>query len=254
MSSKTNELIEQIPFVRESLYTKYIKRMLDFTLALIAVIVLSPIYLLVAVLELVFHGRPILYKSVRPGKDERLFSIYKFRSMTNETDENRKLLPENRRITRFGRFLRRTSLDEIPELFNIVRGDMAIIGPRPLLPEYRGLYSERHRRRHSVRPGLACERILENQQHEPERAWTWNEQFENDIWYIENTSFLVDLKILLAILKEVIVGSSYRVDVTRVRFDGTNLNETRSTHEIEKAKAETHICSREAPTEKQFEE
>lgn len=166
-----------IPVIRDTFYTKYGKRVIDIVLSGIGIIIVSPVYLIILILELIFHGHPIMYFSQRPGKDEKIFSIYKFRSMTNEMDDDGNLLPEEQRLTRFGRFIRKTSLDELPQLFNILKGDMSIIGPRPLLIEYLPLYSRRHRMRHKIRPGLACFRIIDT----GKNTWTWGDQFENDI-------------------------------------------------------------------------
>jgi undecaprenyl phosphate N,N'-diacetylbacillosamine 1-phosphate transferase len=168
-----------------------------------------------------------LYKAKRPGKDGKLFQLYKFRSMTNECGEDGLLLPEDKRLTKFGLFLRKTSIDELPELFNIIKGDMSIIGPRPLLVRYMDLYSTRHLMRRCVRPGLACVRIRPSES----KTWTWREQFENDIYYIEHISFKTDLKMIFAAIREVLKGCDYRVKATRVPFDGENLDETRSKEE-----------------------
>lgn len=208
---------DQIPVVRKSFYTLIGKRLLDVVLSGLAIIVLSPIFLIVSILELIIHGRPIFYTQERPGYKEQLFKIIKFRSMNNKKDEKGELLSGSERLTPFGRFLRRTSLDELPELFCIFTGKMSIIGPRPLLPMSLPYYTVRHRKRHDVRPGLACVPL------KPISSWTWNDQFENDIWYIENCSFIVDLKMLFAVLREAIIGSDYRVDDTRPEYDGTNL-------------------------------
>ncbi|WP_411337993.1 sugar transferase [Ruminococcus gauvreauii] len=214
---------------KKSLYSLVIKRTLDIIFSVLAFICLSPFMLVICILELILHGSPVIYKTKRPGKDSKIFELYKFRSMTNAKDENGVLLPENKRITKFGLFLRRTSIDELPELLNIIRGDMSIIGPRPLLTEYLPLYSQRHAMRHSVRPGLACVRIRPSDS----KTWTWREQFENDIYYIKHVSFVTDVRMIFAIIKEVIKGCDYRANDTRVPFDGTNLDETRSKHEIE---------------------
>ena len=208
---------DQIPVVKRTFYTLIGKRILDVFLSGLAIIVLSPIILVVSILELTIHGSPIFYAQERPGYKEKLFKIIKFRSMNNKKDENGELLPGSERLTPFGRFLRRTSLDELPELFCILTGKMSIIGPRPLLPMSLPYYSERHRRRHDVRPGLACVPL------KPISSWTWNDQFENDIWYVENCSLLVDVKMIFAVLREAIAGSEYRVDDTRPEYDGTNL-------------------------------
>ena len=137
------------------MYRKYFKRCMDFILSLAAILVLSPVYLIVAIFVRVKLGSPILFCQKRPGKDEKIFNMYKFRTMTDERDENGELLPDEVRLTKFGKFLRSTSLDELPELFNILKGDMSIIGPRPLLVEYLPRYNEEQRRRHEVRPGSA---------------------------------------------------------------------------------------------------
>lgn len=214
---------------KKSLYSLVIKRILDIIFSVLAFICLSPFMLVICIFELIFHGSPVIYKTKRPGKGSKIFELYKFRSMTNAKDENGVLLPEDKRITKFGLFLRRTSIDELPELLNIIRGDMSIIGPRPLLTEYLPLYSQRHAMRHSVRPGLACVRIMPSDS----KTWTWREQFENDIYYIKHVSFVTDVRMIFAIIKEVIKGCDYRANDTRVPFDGTNLDETRSKHEIE---------------------
>ncbi|SFR86608.1 Sugar transferase involved in LPS biosynthesis (colanic, teichoic acid) [[Clostridium] aminophilum] len=211
-------IIDQMPKVRRSVYTIFIKRLFDILLSGIAILVLSPLLLVIAILELVFHGRPVLFAQERPGLHGKIFRIYKFRSMTNETDEDGNLLPEEQRATKFGRFIRRFSLDELPELFCIFTGKMSIIGPRPLLVRYLPLYTPRHMMRHEVRPGFACVPI------EPLKTWTWNDQFENDIWYIENCSFLVDVKMIFAVAREAIAGADYRVSGIREEFNGKNLD------------------------------
>ncbi|MCI9535181.1 MAG: sugar transferase [Lachnospiraceae bacterium] len=231
---KKNEQIDyyssKIPIVKDTFYTKYGKRAIDIILSGMGIIAASPAYLVISILEVWFHGHPIMYASQRPGKDEKLFSIYKFRSMTNETDEDGNLLPENQRLTKFGRFIRKTSLDELPELFNIFKGDMSIIGPRPLLVDYLPLYSKRHRMRHKVRPGLACFRIIDTGRN----TWTWGDQFENDIWYLEHVSLWTDIRMIFAVVKKVFEASDVRADDTRVKFDGGNLSETRSRYETTK--------------------
>ena len=209
--------IEQMPKVRRSVYTIFTKRVFDILLSGLAILVLSPLLLVIAILELVFHGRPVLFAQERPGLHGKIFKVYKFRSMTNETDEDGNLLPEEQRATKFGRIIRRFSLDELPELFCIFTGKMSIIGPRPLLVRYLPLYTPRHMMRHEVRPGFACVPL------KPIKTWTWNDQFENDIWYIENCSFLVDVKMLFAVAREAIVGAEYRVGGAREEFIGTNL-------------------------------
>ena len=205
---------ETEPIARRTLYTVVIKRIMDVILSGLGIIILSPLFLTISVLELLFHGSPVLFAQERVGYHEKLFKIYKFRSMTNEKDYSGKLLPSEMRLTRFGKFLRRFSLDELPELFCILQGDMSIIGPRPLSPVYLPRYSSRHHKRHDVRPGLACVSL------KPLKTWTWEDQFENDIWYIENCSFAVDIKMIFAVFQEALKGSEYRVEDTRSDFTG----------------------------------
>ena len=210
-------MADKMPKVKKSIYTVFIKRLFDIILSGMAIVILSPLLVIIAILELVYHGHPILYSQERPGLHGKIFRLYKFRSMTNEKDENGNLLPNEQRITSFGRLLRRFSLDELPELFCIFTGKMSIIGPRPLLVSYLPLYTPRHMMRHEVRPGLACVPL------KPMKTWSWNDQFENDIWYVENCSFLVDVKMIFAVAREALVGSEYRVDDTRSQFTGDNL-------------------------------
>ena len=210
-------MADKMPKVKKSIYTVFIKRLFDIILSGMAIVILSPLLVIIAILELVYHGHPILYSQERPGLHGKIFRLYKFRSMTNEKDENGNLLPNEQRITSFGRILRRFSLDELPELFCIFTGKMSIIGPRPLLVSYLPLYTPRHMMRHEVRPGLACVPL------KPMKTWSWNDQFENDIWYVENCSFLVDVKMIFAVAREALVGSEYRVDDTRSQFTGDNL-------------------------------
>ena len=174
------------------MYAKYIKRLLDIVLSLIAIIVLSPVYLIVAIVVRIQMGSPILFSQDRIGKDEKVFKLYKFRSMTNEKDENGKLLPEEKRLTKFGLTLRSTSLDELPELFSILKGDMSIVGPRPLPTYYGPYYYPEERKRHQVRGGLIPPDGL-SKQTTPE----WETQFKYDNYYVDNVSFLLDCKVIL---------------------------------------------------------
>lgn len=203
---------------KKRIYEKYIKRILDFTLSLIALICLSPILLIVAILVRVKLGSPIIFKQQRPGKDEKIFTLYKFRTMTDEKDENGNLLPDSKRLTKFGKFLRSTSLDELPELINILKGDMAIVGPRPLLVEYLELYNEEQKHRHDVKPGLTG-----LAQTSGRNAITWEEKFEKDIEYVHNISFIGDTKIIIKTAIKVFKreGISQEGNVTMERFKGT---------------------------------
>lgn len=177
---------------RGNMYQKYIKRGLDFMLSLIASIILSPVILIVAVLVRVKLGSPVLFKQQRPGKNEKIFNMYKFRTMTDERDENGELLPDEVRLTKFGKTLRSTSLDELPELFNIVKGDMSIVGPRPLLVRYLPLYNERQKHRHDVRPGFTGLAQVNGR-----NSISWEEKFEWDVKYVEHVTFLEDCRIIL---------------------------------------------------------
>lgn len=189
---------------RNSVYTKYIKRCLDIVISLLAIIVTLPINALLAVLTFFDVGRPIFFYQSRIGKDGKPFTLVKFRNMTNATDENGKLLPPKQRVTKLGRFVRRTSLDELLNFYSILKGDMSIIGPRPLLPEFMDRYSERHKMRHVVRPGLECPPIMVKVEM-PELAQgekrSYQKQFENDVWYVEHVSFLLDCRLVLHLFK-----------------------------------------------------
>ncbi len=217
-----------LPKVKKTLYSVVVKRCLDILLSGMALLVLSPLLLGVCLLELIYHGRPVVYNTKRPGKDGKLFNMYKFRSMTNERGADGHLLPDAQRLTKFGHFIRKTSIDELAGLVNILKGDMSIVGPRPLLVEYLQYYNPRHAMRHAVRPGLTLERIRDT----GSNTWTWRDQFENDIWYIENISFIVDVQMVFAIFKAVLKASEVRASSTRAPYDGTNLDETRSVEEI----------------------
>lgn len=173
------------------MYKNCIKRCLDFLLSLCGLILLSPVLLILAVLVRVKLGSPVLFKQERPGKNEKIFTLCKFRTMTDETDEKGKLLPDAVRLTKFGKFLRGTSLDELPELINILKGDMSIVGPRPLLVSYLPYYSERERLRHSVRPGLTGLAQVSGRNY-----IDWDRRLAKDVEYVENLSFRMDMKVL----------------------------------------------------------
>lgn len=174
------------------MYKKFFKRFFDIFLSLIAIIILSPVYLIVSILVLLFMGWPILFKQPRPGKNEKIFNMYKFRTMTNKKDKYGNLLPDDQRLPKFGKLLRKTSLDELPEMFNILNGSMSFVGPRPLLVQYLPYYTKEEHHRHDVRPGLtgwaqANGRNLVN----------WDDRFRLDIEYVNNLSLKMDLKVIL---------------------------------------------------------
>lgn len=174
------------------MYRKYIKRMLDFLLSLIALIILSPLMLIISILVRIKLGKPIVFKQQRPGKDEKIFTLYKFRTMTDEKDENGELLPDEKRLTKFGKFLRSTSLDELPELINIIKGDMSIVGPRPQLIRDMVFMTEEQRKRHSVRQGLTGLAQINGRNNV-----SWEEKINYDLQYIEHITFVNDCKIIL---------------------------------------------------------
>lgn len=214
--SSANRFIQSLK--DERVYKKYIKRPMDIILSICAIIVLFPVLLLVALLVRIKLGSPVLFKQERPGLNEKIFTMYKFRTMTDERDLNGDLLPDSVRLTGFGRMLRSTSLDELPELFNVIKGDMSIVGPRPLLVQYLELYSEYQRRRHEVRPGLSglaqvCGR----------NAIKWEDKFDLDVKYVENISFIGDWKIIFLTLKKVILreGICSEGNATMAYFTGT---------------------------------
>ena len=182
------------------IYRKYIKRILDFIGALIMLIVLSPLLLVVTVwLHFANKGAGAFFTQERPGKDERIFKLYKFKSMTDERDAEGNLLPDGKRLTPVGRFIRKTSLDELPQLWNVLKGDMSFIGPRPLLVQYLPYYSERERKRHCVLPGISGLAQVSGR-----KCISWDRKLELDVYYVENISFLLDLRICFTTLKKVL--------------------------------------------------
>ena len=207
-----------------ALYERFVKRGLDAFLATGALIVLSPILLITAILVRIKIGSPVLFTQDRPGKDEKVFKLYKFRSMTNQRDENGRLLPDDVRLTKFGRILRSTSLDELPELLNIIKGDMAVIGPRPLLVEYIPYYTEEEHHRHDVRPGLSGWAQVSGRN----AIGSWEERFKYDLDYVNHISFAMDLKVLFATVGKVVkrsdiqVGSEIKVGRLDVARSGNN--------------------------------
>lgn len=180
-------------------YERFIKRPLDCFLATFALIVLAPVLCVIALLVRINLGSPVLFTQDRPGKDEKIFKLYKFRSMTNQRDENGNLLLDGARLTKFGRILRSTSLDELPELLNIIKGDMAVVGPRPLLVKYLPYYTERERIRHSVLPGLTG-----YAQTHGRNIISWEKKFDLDVWYVENLTFSLDFRIVVDTIKVVL--------------------------------------------------
>lgn len=203
---------------KKGFYEKYIKRPQDFCCALAATIVLSPIMAVTAVLVRVKLGSPVIFKQERPGLHGKIFTLYKFRTMTDAKDKNGNLLPDDIRLTRFGKMLRSTSLDELPELINMLKGDMAVVGPRPLLVKYLPLYNEHQARRHEVRPGFTGYAQVNGR-----NAITWEDKFEKDVFYVDHITFLGDWKIIFQTLKTVIKreGISSGSSVTMEEFKGS---------------------------------
>lgn len=206
---------------KEGFYEAYIKRAFDILLSGIALLVLWPGLLLVALLVRCKLGSPVLFCQERPGKDEKIFKLYKFRTMTDQRDPEGNLLPDSVRLTKFGKFLRSTSLDELPELWNILKGDMSIVGPRPLLVKYLPLYNETQKHRHDVRPGLTGWAQVNGR-----NALSWEEKFRLDVWYTENLCLALDAKIVLLTVKNVLCreGISGGGEVTMSEFTGSEEN------------------------------
>lgn len=200
------------------MYDRVIKRIIDLILSGIALVVLSPVYLILAILVRTKLGSPVLFSQERPGRNEKVFRMYKFRSMTDARDANGELLPDEERLTRFGAALRTTSLDELPELFNIFKGDMSIVGPRPLLVKYLPRYNERQRHRHDVRPGLTGWAQVNGR-----NAISWEQKFEYDVEYVEQESFLFDLKIIFMTVGKVLhrSGINQEGNATMEEFMGS---------------------------------
>lgn len=201
------------------MYKKFFKRFFDIILSLIAIIILSPVYLIISILVLIFMGWPILFKQPRPGKNEKIFNMYKFRTMTNKKDKDGNLLSNEKRLTKFGNLLRKTSLDELPEIFCILIGKMSIVGPRPLHVEYLEYYNEEQKHRHDVRPGLTGWAQANGR-----NSITWTEKFKYDIYYVKNLSLILDIKIIFMTIKQVFCRSDiYSTNGEFMeRFNGKN--------------------------------
>lgn len=207
---------------KNGIYNRFVKRLFDIILSLFFIILFCWLYLIVAILVRVKLGSPVLFKQPRPGKDEKIFNMYKFRTMTDGKDENGNLLPDADRMTPFGSFLRKTSLDELPEMFTILKGDMSFVGPRPLLVKYLPLYNEEQHRRHDVRPGLTGWAQVNGR-----NLLSWEDKFEKDVYYVDNVSFLLDLKIIFKTVAVVLnhSGISSETDATMEAFTGTKPKE-----------------------------
>ena len=202
------------------MYKNYIKRLFDFIVALIGLICLSPIFIIVTIgLYFANDGKPFFFQK-RPGLKEKIFKIIKFKTMNDKKDSNGNLLTDAERLTPIGAFVRKTSLDEIPQLLNVIKGDMSLIGPRPLLPQYLPLYSEKQKRRHEVRPGITGWAQVNGR-----NAISWEKKFEYDVWYVDHISFTLDFKILLLSVKKVFIseGISQEGHVTSEEFKGNNI-------------------------------
>lgn len=199
------------------------KRLIDFLVSLIMLICLSWLFVIVAILIKVKLGSPVIFTQPRPGKNGKVFNVYKFRSMTDERDEHGELLPDEIRLTKFGQLLRKLSLDELPQLLNVLKGDMSFVGPRPLLVEYLPLYNERQAKRHDVRPGITGWAQVNGR-----NAISWEQKFEYDVWYVENRSLWLDIKIMLLTVKKVFVSEGISQDgqATMQKFTGSNMGDT----------------------------
>lgn len=205
------------------MYKKYIKRILDIILSLIAIIITLPIFLIIGILVLIFIGQPAIFRQKRPGKNEKIFTMYKFRTMTNKKDENGNLLPDELRLTKLGKFLRKTSLDEIPEFINILKGDMSFVGPRPLLVEYLPYYTEEEHHRHDVRPGLTGLAQVNGRNN-----LDWNDKFQKDLEYVNNITFINDVKIIIDTIKIVFkregITDNKSATMTRLNIERKKVN------------------------------
>jgi lipopolysaccharide/colanic/teichoic acid biosynthesis glycosyltransferase len=200
------------------MYKLIFKTFLDYVISLILVVILFPVIIIILVIIYIKLGNPVLFSQLRPGKDEKLFRLYKFRTMDEQRDSNGELLPDIDRITGFGKFLRRTSLDELPQFFNVLKGNLSLVGPRPLLVEYLSLYNEEQRKRHKIKPGITGWAQVNGR-----NTLTWEDKFRLDVYYVENLSFFLDLKILYMTFSKVIKGSDVynNLGVTMDKFRGS---------------------------------
>lgn len=201
------------------MYRFYLKPVLDFILAFVLVLILVPFILIIGIMVYLNFGKPALFIQQRPGKNQMIFNLYKFRTMTDKRDSIGKLSDDNDRLTKFGLFLRRTSLDELPQLINVLKGDLSFIGPRPLLIKYLPLYSEEQKRRHLVKPGITGWAQVNGR-----NAISWTEKFKLDLWYIDNLSFFLDMKILIMTIMKIILREGISKDgyATSDAFNGNN--------------------------------
>ncbi len=203
-----------------AMYKQFLKRWLDFAIVFCVLLVIWPLLVVIAVwLHFANKGAGAFFTQERPGKDGRIFKVIKFKSMTDERDKEGKLLPDMKRLTKIGRFIRATSLDELPQLLNVLKGDMALVGPRPLLPEYLPLYNKEQRRRHEVRPGITGWAQVHGR-----NTISWNEKFKLDVWYVDHMSFILDLRIILMTIKNVFLrtGINSSATDTMENFTGNN--------------------------------
>lgn len=226
----------------KTLYARIVKRGIDIVVSAVALVVTLPVNAVAAIMTLKDVGRPIFFKQLRVGKDGKEFTLIKFRNMTNECDEHGELLPPSKRVTSFGKFMRKTSLDELLNFWSVFKGDMSLIGPRPLVPEYTHRYCERHKARLLVRPGLECPpRKL------ADHPWTWQEQFENDVWYVENVSFKTDCLMLFNLVRFAFdkKNSAMRASAQRGPFMGYDLKgNALGLEQLDQAYVEEYLSSK----------
>lgn len=202
------------------MYKSYLKRILDIWVVLIAILLILPVFIVITLwLYFANKGTGVFFTQERPGKDGKIFKVIKYKTMTDERDARGNLLPDADRLTKVGKFVRSTSIDELPQLINVLKGDMALIGPRPLLPQYLPLYSKEQARRHEVRPGITGWAQVNGR-----NAISWSKKFELDVWYVDHCSFLLDLKIIFLTIKKVFIreGISQEGQATMEPFNGNN--------------------------------